>query len=86
MADIGEALKNAAKAFVEGMGPGRYSVAEVEVVCPHCKGDTFAEGRAQLNTAGMTFIGLDWANKSAATLACARCGLVQWFLTGVKRI
>lgn len=32
-----------------------------------------------LNTSTMTLLGLDWANRSAITLMCDRCGLVHWF-------
>lgn len=57
-----------------------FTVAGKRVVCPHCSGDHFIEGRAQLNTAGMTFLNLDWANRSAATLTCTSCGRIEWFL------
>jgi predicted nucleic-acid-binding Zn-ribbon protein len=58
----------------------RFEVAGKMVRCPHCGGDHFVEGSAQLNTSGLTFFGLDWANRSAATLACVTCGRVEWFL------
>ena len=58
----------------------RFEVAGKPVRCAHCSGERFVEGRAQLNTAGLTFFGLDWANRSAATLACVACGRVEWFL------
>jgi hypothetical protein len=61
--------------------PGdRFEVAGKAVRCQHCGGEQFVEGRAQLNTAGMTFLKLDWANRSAATLACVTCGRIEWFL------
>lgn len=47
--------------------------------CQHCGHEKFMRGEAQLNTAGMTFFDLDFANRSATTLACRRCGLVHWF-------
>ena len=75
------ALAAGAKATV---GPNqetsRFEVAGIAVRCPHCGGDEFIEGRALLNTAGMTMIGLDWANRSAATLVCTGCGRIEWFL------
>ena len=58
-----------------------FTVGDKRVTCAHCGGERFAEGRAQLNTAGLTFFGLDWANRSAATLACKTCGRIEWFLT-----
>ena len=32
-----------------------------------------------MNTVGMSFAGLDWANMTATTLMCDDCGLVHWF-------
>ncbi len=59
----------------------RYEVAGKFVACAHCQHDRFVEGRAQLNTAGMSFFNLDWANRSAATLTCTACGRIEWFLS-----
>ena len=86
MANLGKALKRAAKAFADGMGPGQYSAGGKKIVCPQCEGATFAEGSAQLNTAGMTFLNLDWANKSASTLACTQCGRILWFMKRPHRL
>jgi predicted nucleic-acid-binding Zn-ribbon protein len=86
MADYGKALKRAVKVFAETLGPGEFAAGGKQVVCPHCGMTEFAEGSAQLNTAGMTFVGLDWANRSAATLACMKCGCIQWFLQRPERI
>jgi hypothetical protein len=33
-----------------------------------------------LNTPGMTFFGLDWANRAASVLACTRCSHLEWYL------
>lgn len=33
-----------------------------------------------LGAFGLTFLNLDWANRSAATLACVGCGRLAWFL------
>ena len=79
MAKIGKAIKNAAKAFVNPDSFG-YAAGGKKIVCPHCGGDEFAKGEAQLNTATMTFLSLDWANKSATTLVCTQCSRIQWFL------
>jgi predicted nucleic-acid-binding Zn-ribbon protein len=68
------------KAMADGPTPDRFEVAGRPVRCPHCGGEHFLEGRAQLNTAGLTFLNLDWANRSAATLACVGCGRLEWFL------
>jgi hypothetical protein len=74
------AIAAGAKAMASGPSGERFEVAGKAVRCPHCSGELFLEGRAQLNTAGLTFLDLDWANRSAATLACVACGRLEWFL------
>jgi len=74
------ALSAGVKAKSSGPAGDMFEVAGRPVRCLHCGGEWFIEGRAQLNTAGLTFLGLDWANRSAATLACVGCGRVEWFL------
>ena len=61
-------------------GDDTYEVAGIQVVCPHCSGSTFEQSSAQLNTAGLTFLDLDWANRSASVLICKTCGHIEWFL------
>lgn len=51
-----------------------------QVTCSHCGGTDFEEGSAQLNTAGLTFLDLDWLNKSATIYRCAACGHIEWFV------
>jgi len=48
--------------------------------CGHCGGQQFRQQKAQLNTAGMTFLKLDWLNKSADTFICSDCGHIEWFV------
>lgn len=50
-----------------------------ELVCHHCNHDTFYVSRAQLNTAAMTFLGIDFLNRTASTFICAECGFIHWF-------
>jgi predicted nucleic-acid-binding Zn-ribbon protein len=80
MANIGRAFKRATKAVAGSMGSAQYKAEGKKILCPHCGSDEFAKGKAQLNTAGMSFLDLDWANKSATTLACTKCGRVEWFI------
>jgi uncharacterized protein len=80
MARFFRALGRAVQAMGESPSGERYTVAGKGVICGHCESDRFVEGRAQLNTAGMTFLNLDWANRAAATLACTACGHIHWFL------
>jgi len=48
--------------------------------CPVCGNETFRERTTLLNTKGMAFFNLEWANKSAENFICARCGYIYWFL------
>lgn len=86
MANWGRALKRGVQAFAESFAPGEYAAGGKKVECDQCGATEFAAGSAQLNTAGMTFAGLDWADKSATTLACTRCGKIQWFLKTPERL
>ena len=64
----------------------RFLVAGGEVTCPQCQNKTFHEGKAQLNTAAMSLINLDWANKSATTLVCSHCTFISWFVDSPTRL
>jgi predicted nucleic-acid-binding Zn-ribbon protein len=69
------------EAFNRGLsGDDSYEIAGIQVECAHCGGNAFDERSAQLNTAGATFVGLDWANKNATVLVCQNCGHLEWFL------
>ncbi len=59
---------------------GRFQVADRIVVCSHCGGTEFKDDQAQLNTAGATYFGYDWLNRSAHALICTNCGHIEWFL------
>jgi len=72
-------LKGGWEAATEGSRPTRYTIADRPVRCPHCNGDTFVLGEALLNTKGMEFLNLAWANASATTMICGECGQIQWF-------
>ena len=54
------AIKRSVQAMGEAPAGERYVVAGKTVNCGHCASDRFVEGQAQLNTAGMTFLNLDW--------------------------
>jgi len=82
-----DALRRGLKAAGAAMQSRKYSLAGKPIRCHHCHGETFDSATALLNTAGMTLLNLDWANRSATTLVCQECGHVQWFLkTPDKRI
>jgi hypothetical protein len=48
------------------------------LICGH--GDGFVKREVLMNTAGMSWLGLDWANKSGAGAICPRCGFVHTFM------
>lgn len=50
--------------------------------CVVCRHDEFTEREALLNTAGLSFLGLDWANRTATCFICDSCGYIHWFLLG----
>ena len=81
MGNFFTAVKRGVQAMGEAPTGEHYTVAGKLVSCAHCEHNRFVEGRAQLNTAGMTFLNLDWANRSAATLTCTSCGRIEWFLS-----
>ena len=86
MAKWGKAFKRGMKAFSESFGPGEYTAAGKPIICDHCGSVEFAHGTALLDTAGMSLINLEWAGKSATTLACTSCGKIQWFLRAPQRV
>ena len=58
----------------------RRIVKGIPLECPVCNNDSFWERKTLMNTPGMTFAGLDWANKKAQNYICSECGYVYWFL------
>ena len=61
-------------------------MAGVQVRCPHCGGEDFDLGSAMLNTVGLTFLELDWANRSGNLLICVKCSHIEWFLEEPERV
>jgi len=59
--------------------PVRVIVSDRPLRCPHCHQELFFERSWQLNTAGMSFLNLDWLNSSATNYVCAGCGRIEWF-------
>lgn len=47
------------------------------VVCGH---DSFVHREVLMNTAGLTFLDLDWANRAGDGAICRACGFVHTFL------
>jgi hypothetical protein len=63
----------------------RYRIHGVGLKCQHCGGDVFAHRTAQLNTPALTFLNLDWLNRSSDVYVCERCGFLHWFLDAGHR-
>ena len=76
MAGIIESFKQG----YEGRDSGRYAIGGKPVSCSHCGGEKFDSGSSLLNTRGLTFLGIDFANRGASLLICTTCTHVEWFL------
>ncbi len=60
--------------------PKPVSVKGKKLKCNVCEHDQFTYRPSQLNTAGMSMLGLDWANKTAHCYVCKNCTHIHWFL------
>lgn len=58
----------------------QYQINGHTLVCPVCKNNTFWTRKTLMNTKGMTFFKVEWANKEADNYVCDNCGYVSWFL------
>ncbi|MBC2888098.1 hypothetical protein H7313_01860 [Gordonibacter massiliensis] len=65
-----------------GLGSMRRAAGR-RAACSHCGSTEFDESQAQLNTAGLTFLDFDWANRSATVPACRQCGHIERFLSRI---
>jgi hypothetical protein len=61
-------------------GPRRAAVYDRPLKCVVCGGEEFWDREVKLNTTGMEFFDLGWANRSALGVICARCGFIHQFL------
>jgi predicted nucleic-acid-binding Zn-ribbon protein len=73
-------------ASARSSGEGRFTAGGMPLACPHCGGDRFESRPVQLNTRVLTFLKLDWMNRTATALACQRCGMIQWFAREPLRV
>jgi hypothetical protein len=56
-------------------------VAGRPLTCVVCgTGQEFARREVNMNTRGMTFLGLDWLNRSGDGAVCLACGYVHVFM------
>jgi len=54
-------------------------IAGLQLTCPVCRGVEFETRPGLLNTAGMTFLEMDWLNRGATLCICRTCQHVMWF-------
>jgi predicted RNA-binding Zn-ribbon protein involved in translation (DUF1610 family) len=59
---------------------GKHKISGNILECPVCGHNEFWTRRTLMNTPGLTFFGLEWANKTATNYVCNSCGHVLWFL------
>jgi hypothetical protein len=54
--------------------------------CLICQGQLFTSREIKLNTTGMEFFGMEWANRSGTALICDQCGFVHTFADGALEL
>lgn len=64
--------------------PENIIVKGKQLKCRICNHTRFYTREAQLNTSTMSFLDLDWANKSATCYVCSNCTHIEWFLEKVN--
>ena len=60
--------------------PERVNVSTTPLECVVCGYDLFFTRKAQMQTAALAFMNLDWASPSCTCQICARCGYIHWFV------
>jgi predicted nucleic-acid-binding Zn-ribbon protein len=55
------------------------TIKDKKLECPICGHNKFYTRKSLLNTRGLTFFNLDWANKYAMNHICENCGYIYWF-------
>jgi predicted nucleic-acid-binding Zn-ribbon protein len=59
--------------------PQTVEVKGKPLVCPICGNNHFWLKKILLNTAALTFLDLDWANRRANCFICSECTFIYWF-------
>lgn len=57
----------------------RFEAGGAPIVCAQCRNDGFEAREILFNTRGLTFMNLDWLNRTVTALVCAKCGHIQLF-------
>ncbi|AJF68851.1 hypothetical protein [Streptomyces vietnamensis] len=66
--------------------PVHAAIGEKPIRCQVCDNDTFREREVKLNSTGMEFFNMAWANESATGLICWSCGYVHLFVNRDVRL
>ncbi|NBM15952.1 hypothetical protein [Streptomyces sp. GC420] len=66
--------------------PVHAAIGEHPILCLMCDNDTFREREVLLNSTGMEFFRLAWANEAATGLVCWACGYVHLFVNRDLRL
>ncbi|GGS56343.1 hypothetical protein AB0E75_11440 [Streptomyces griseoviridis] len=59
--------------------PVRAAVGDIWITCQVCGSERFRDRSVLLNSSGMEFMKMAWANESATGLICWQCGYVHLF-------
>ena len=79
-------VKSGVREAKKSFGDGQFEVNGTKINCPVCQNSKFSRSTAQLNTAGATFLGFNWANKTVNTIICNQCSHVSWFAERPTRV
>jgi hypothetical protein len=60
--------------------PVRAAIGDAWITCQVCRGELFRERGVKLNSSGMEFMNLAWADETATGLICWQCGYVHLFV------
>jgi hypothetical protein len=61
------------------------TISDAPLHCQICKGDEFiVRKNILLNTIWASFLGWEFANRTATCYVCAGCGYIHWFVSSDK--
>lgn len=59
--------------------PNHYQIADVNVICPHCRNQKFYESRVQCNIYESAYAENEYTGKMVIALTCSRCAMMLYF-------
>ncbi|MFF1447762.1 hypothetical protein ACFVYF_06360 [Streptomyces sp. NPDC058274] len=66
--------------------PVRAAIGDHWITCQVCKSDRFRGRGIKLNSTGMEFMKLAWADETATGLICWQCGYVHLFANSALQL